>query len=122
MAELIRGKIARILDEYTVYINRGLEHGVKEGMTFIIYDEGSSIKDPDTGNVLGNIEIVKARVVVREVQEKMSRATTPSYSTFPILTSMANIRDRLIVSEEEKKEEEEKSSVRIGDKVRQVAE
>jgi len=35
---------------------------------------------------------------------------------------MANIRDRLIVSEEEKKEEEEKSSVRIGDKVRQVAE
>lgn len=77
MAE-IEGKIAKIVDEYTVILNVGSADGVKEGVTFVIFDQGDEVADPDTGESLGRWEIVKGRVMVSHVQERISTASTPS--------------------------------------------
>lgn len=76
MAE-IEGKIAKIVDQYTVILNVGSAGGVKEGMTFVIFDQGDEVTDPDTGESLGRWEIVKGRVMVSHVQERISTASIP---------------------------------------------
>lgn len=72
MSEAIEGKIASIVDECTVIINRGASAGVKEGMKFVIFVEGDSVKDPDSGESLGTWEIVKGYVSAAHIQEKIS--------------------------------------------------
>ena len=75
--EPIRGKVARILNSREVAINRGANHGVEVDMVFnILSTSGSDIKDPDTGEVLGSYERTKVKVKVREVQERISIAST----------------------------------------------
>lgn len=78
MAELITGKVAAIEDKYSVVINRGSIHNVREGMVFAIEDpKGREIVDPDDPNVtLGHLPVEKIRVRVTSVLEKMCRAET----------------------------------------------
>ena len=60
MTQPIRGKIARVLNSREVAINKGADDGVKIGMTFkILSTKGSEIKDPDTGEPLGSVDLVK---------------------------------------------------------------
>ncbi len=75
---MINGKVARTLDSLSVVLNVGLEDGVTEAMEFVIYEEGPDITDPDTGENLGKLELVKGRVAVTSVQEKfcVARAHT----------------------------------------------
>lgn len=89
---MITAKIAEILDQYRVVINRGRLDGVRNSMRFYVYDEGKEIKDPDTGEVLEKEEILKAYLKVIHVQDKISilesdeteKITTvpPSFSSF----------------------------------------
>ena len=81
----IEGKVAKIINVYTVVINRGREHGVEDGMRFIIYDQGEDITDPDSGESLGRFENVLMKVKVVNVNEKISTAT--SDETFDITTN-----------------------------------
>lgn len=77
MTELIRGKVAQVLNEREIAINVGTAHGVDVGMYFDVIDaQNAEIKDPDTGEVLGSIERPKVRVEITHVQEKLSVATT----------------------------------------------
>lgn len=77
MAEPIRGKVARVLNEREIAINLGLAEGVTVGMFFDVVDtNGENIKDPDTGEILGSINIPKVRIKVTQAQEKLSVATT----------------------------------------------
>jgi hypothetical protein len=77
MAELIRGKVARILNSREMAINVGSKHGVIAGMFFDILDpKGEDIRDPDTLEVLGSIDRPKVRVQVTAVQEGLSVAST----------------------------------------------
>ena len=71
MPETISAKVAAVADETTLVLNVGLEQGVSEGMVFAIVAEQQEIADPDSGESLGNWEVVKARVVVEHVQERM---------------------------------------------------
>src|SRR5699024_11343203 len=65
-------KIVKILDVYNVVINAGLSHGLKQGDQFQILDkEGSDVIDPDTQEVIGKLDLIKATVSVTELQEKM---------------------------------------------------
>lgn len=75
MSTSIEGKVAKIVDERTVIINRGAEAGVREGMKFAILVEGDAVTDPDTGETLGTWEIVKDYVKTTHVQEKISVCT-----------------------------------------------
>ena len=89
MAEVISGKVAAIIDDTTLVLNVGLEQGVREGMTFVVFDEHAEIVDPDTGETLGNWEMVKARLVATHVQEGMCTVKAP---TAPDDTALSSTR------------------------------
>lgn len=72
MVEILRGRIAAFLSQSKVAINIGLEDGVKEGMNFIIYEEGELIFDPETHDPLEKIELIKGKIEITSVQEKIS--------------------------------------------------
>jgi len=126
----IEGKVAEIVDEYTVVINRGQEHGVEEDMRFVIYEPGEEIKDPETDESLGKFEYVKAKVEVVNVQEKFSTAKTYETYTRPFglgINIAAMLREQRVplelpLDEETKRKlpERQRTSVKIGDLVRQV--
>ena len=72
MAEPIEGKVAKILDEYSIVINVGRAQGVTTGMPFVIFAEGDDVADPDTGESIGKWELVKGRVSAVHVQERLT--------------------------------------------------
>ena len=75
----VEGKIAKVLGNNEVVLNRGREHGVRPGMMFEIFaPEGDEVWDPDTGETLGTVEDVKAKAEVTEVKEKLSVARLQS--------------------------------------------
>jgi hypothetical protein len=82
MEDPIEGKVAALLNENVVVINRGRRAGVAEGMLFSVFAPGDELKDLATGKSLGIIEYVKAKVEIIHVQEKMSSAMEiPSFKT-----------------------------------------
>lgn len=81
--EPIRGKVARVLNSREVALNKGSNDGVSIGMIFkILSPTGSAIKDPDTGEIIGSLELTKTRVKVTAVQDRVSAAST--YNTYRI--------------------------------------
>lgn len=62
----LAGKVARV-DGGTLYLNVGSEAGVKEGDEFSVFRMGEAIKDPDSGEVLGQNETKIGRVRVEKV-------------------------------------------------------
>jgi hypothetical protein len=121
----IVGKVAEIVDEYTVVINRGHEHGVEEDMRFVIYEPGEEIKDPETSEFLGKFEYVKAKVKVTNVSEKFSTATTCEADTpqvFRGLGGLLGAQCRVLPLDKEMKEKmpNYNTTVNIGDLVRQI--
>ena len=75
--ELIRGKVAQILDSRQVILNVGSSDRVAAGMVFkIINPKGEQVRDPDSKQVLGSVESPRAFVRVIEVQDRLSIATT----------------------------------------------
>ena len=77
MAEPISGSVAAVIDDTTLVLNVGYREGVRPDMVFTIFAEGQEIADPQSGESLGQWEIVKAEVVVTHVQERMSTARSP---------------------------------------------
>lgn len=77
MAELIRGSVAEILNSRELVINRGREHGVRDGMIFeVLAPQGEDITDPDTGETLGSVERPKVVVRVVQVEPRLAVART----------------------------------------------
>lgn len=71
------GKVSQVRDEFTVVINIGSEKGVVEGDKFLIVGLGEVIVDPDTQEELEQLEIVRGKASVINVQNKI--ATLKSY-------------------------------------------
>lgn len=122
----IRGKVAQLIDESTLVINRGSEHGVTTGMRFAVLNvKGAEILDPDSGDVIGSVDIEKVVVKVVRVEPKLAVARTfRTYTTkgLKVPTFIATTRRETLRSEGTYKQEltEEESLVRIGDPVVQV--
>lgn len=73
----IRGRVAAILNARELVINRGSEAGVGKGMRFaVLAATPLEIKDPDTGEVLDEIDREKVRVEVGEVRPRTSICRT----------------------------------------------
>jgi len=71
--EKIEGKVAKILDEYSIVINIGRNNGVVNGMVFAVFVQSDEeVKDPDSGEALGKLENIKEHVFVAHVQDKFS--------------------------------------------------
>ncbi len=75
--ERIFGKVAEVVSDREVILNRGAKHGVRAGMYFAILDPSAvGITDPDTGEPLGDIKMVKIVVRAIEVGPKLTLART----------------------------------------------
>ncbi len=71
--EKIEGKVAKILDEYSIVINVGRDNDVVNGMVFVVFVQSDDeVKDPDSGEALGKLEHVKDYIFVSHVQDKFS--------------------------------------------------
>src|ERR671917_777849 len=71
----VEGKVAKILGNNEIVINRGRREGVRQGMLFEVFaPEGEEVWDPDTGETLGTVEDVKAQAEVTEVKDRLAVA------------------------------------------------
>lgn len=73
-----RGKVAAILTKRELVLNLGTADAIEVGMKFVILNShGIDVKDPETGMVLGTVEVPKTVVkVVRIDGEHLSVART----------------------------------------------
>lgn len=78
---LYRLKIAKVVSDYHVILNAGARDDVAVGMEFVIFSLGEQVTDPDTGEDLGQIELVKGTVEVDHVQDGMARAVSNRFSS-----------------------------------------
>lgn len=75
-------KIVRILDDYKVVINIGSSDGAKLKQRYLLYTQSTEeIIDPDTGESLGFLEIVKGTGTLIHVQDKLSTLESDRYET-----------------------------------------
>ncbi len=78
----VEGKVAKILGNNEIVINRGRNEGVRAGMMFEVFAPGGEeVWDPDTGETLGTVEDVKARAEVTEVKERLAVARLQNAET-----------------------------------------
>lgn len=76
----IRGKVAAILNDRDLVINKGRNDGVAEGMEFQVTQPDVPIRDPDSGLELGVLVRDKIKVRVVELHPNFSVAKT--YETY----------------------------------------
>ena len=62
-------------DGEKITLNRGLDAGLQSGTSYNVYSAGKEIKDPDTGDILGNDEVTVGWVSISELKPKFSKAT-----------------------------------------------
>ena len=80
----VEGKVAKILGNNEIVINRGRGQGVRQGMLFEIFTpEGEEVWDPDTGETLGTVEDVKAKAEVTEVKDRLAVARLQNTQDMP---------------------------------------
>ena len=96
VASAIRGKVAKVLNDREIVINRGTDHSVKLGTRFKLI-ETVEIQDPDTRDGIGTITREKIRFVVVHLQASMSIARTYETHTFGS-SSASQAAERLLQS------------------------
>lgn len=73
-------RIVKVIDYYTVVINKGSNDGIKSGHRFLIYSiDDEPLIDPVTNKSLGNLEIVKGTVKVKHIQDSITTLESDSY-------------------------------------------
>ncbi len=79
MDEPGRGKVLQVVDDHTVVVSLGTATtpSISPDDRVLIFVEGEEVTDPDTNEVLGKVEWVKARLKVTHSQERFSTAETP---------------------------------------------
>lgn len=76
MATKENAVVAKVIDSYTVVLNKGSADDVALGDRFLVYGIGAEIVDPETGESLGEVEIVRGTGKITHVQDKMSTLTS----------------------------------------------
>lgn len=139
MTERIEGKVAQVLTRSELVLNIGSEDGVTKGMRFAVLNaKGLSIIDPDSGKVLGSVDLPKVFVQAVRVQSRLSVVRTYKKhrrnvgGTSGLLAGLELFRppewveevESLRTSDKPYAEEldEEESYVKIGDPVVQIVE
>ena len=136
-SNLIKGKVAKIVDNQEVVINVGLNDGVRVGMRFdIISPKLEDIADPDSCEIIGSIKRAKNRVKVAQVHDKISIARTyrkkrvnvGGTGTLPTIELWKGLIDppkwtdqpEMIKTRESTLQEQAESYVKTGDPIVQV--
>jgi hypothetical protein len=74
-------KVAAIIDATRLVVNGGTTQGLQVGHQFAVYAIGDEIEDPDTGESLGRLEIIKGKGIITHVQDRL--ATLESITRHP---------------------------------------
>lgn len=77
------GKVVHIVDEYKLVINKGESDGIEVGDIFNIFSLEDYIYDPDTGESLGRLEIVKGTARAIHVQNRITTIESIDYESSP---------------------------------------
>lgn len=119
---LIRAKVARILNNTDLALNKGAQDGVQEGMKFaILSDVGQEIRDPDSGEVLDSIQVAKTVVKIIHAAPRLSVGRTfRAHSSPGIFSSFgqATTRQETLSTDESRAQQEldpAKAKVQVGD-------
>ncbi len=65
--------VVEIISDTRLVINKGQEDGIRQGQRMLIYElSNDELKDPNTGESLGYLEIVKGTGKIIHIQDKMS--------------------------------------------------
>ena len=73
----IEAKIAALLSDTKLAVNVGSLSGVAKGDDVVIF-ETVSVTDPDTGEPLGEVKLVKLKLRIEDVQERLAVAVVPT--------------------------------------------
>ena len=126
----ITAKVASILTERELTLNRGSKDGVKSGMKFkVLAKDPIEIFDPETNAKLGIVDREKVMVMASSVAEKFTicrtyRKWNTGFSNLVAMMAMPHeVEESLKVSDSSLPTplSEEDSVVKIGDRVVQVA-
>lgn len=88
------GKLAvvvKVIDPYKVAINKGEKDGIRLGQRLLVYALLEEITDPETGESLGCLELVRGRGEVIHLQERL--ATLRSVERRKVPSKTRKIRD-----------------------------
>lgn len=120
------GKVLKLLGPLSspqqVVVDLGAEHGVNKRTEFLVYAEGEELRDPDTNESLGNLEIVRGRARPTHIQPRFS--TVEAFEETPTRRIRKKHLATILGEEEEVIEASRESSyfdeVKVGDLVRVV--
>jgi hypothetical protein len=76
----VRAKVAGIVTETQVAFNAGIDAGVRDGDLAQII-KVVEITDPDSGDLLGTVRIVRLNLKIHHVQQKLSVGLVTDYET-----------------------------------------
>lgn len=81
---MIEGRVAQVLNERELIINRGLAHGVSRGMKFeVLASEPLKVVDPEDGTDLGEVDRAKVKVRASSVHDRFAICETYETTTIP---------------------------------------
>jgi hypothetical protein len=116
--------VAQVIDDHTLVVNRGSEHGVGIGMRFAVLNaKGAEITDPETGESIGSVDIDKVIVKVVRVEPRLAVARTFQRFATGFGALFGGMRTETLRIEDStyKQDLDEKDSyVKIGDPVVEV--
>ncbi|MFC2948578.1 hypothetical protein [Virgibacillus sediminis] len=73
-------KVVKIVDEYLVVVDYGRIHNAESDDILEIFQVGEEVIDPETHESLGTLDIIKAKIKVLNVYEKMSLCESNEYT------------------------------------------
>lgn len=80
--KIFPAKVVTVINNTRIAINRGSEQKIRLNQRVLVYRlSNEEIKDPDTGESLGYLEIYKGTGKVISIQEKMSIIESDRYET-----------------------------------------
>lgn len=86
MSDNIYAKIIHVNDDMTQFvINKGKANNILPFHEFLIVELGNDVFDPDTGENLGALEIVKGKAKIFHIQEKMTTLISNEYTHTPAM-------------------------------------
>lgn len=73
--------IIKVIDDFNIVINRGSNDKISKGDHFLVYYiDSEELIDPETGESLGNLEIIRGTGVATHVQPKMTTIKSDRYT------------------------------------------
>lgn len=77
-------KVVKIISPYQVVINAGSEAALRKGQRLLVYDIGEMIRDPETGEELEHIEIVRGTGRIIHLQGRIATVESDMKEEEPI--------------------------------------